>query len=811
LPTLSQDLSSRANYSRSLSALHAENQVLQRSFQNQAPFVNGARSLFGDSNTFGRLATSLNDSTKAASKPSDPICGLDEYLQRSRDGILEKIVNGEREHINEEIEKRVENDIQRSWEKEREWWMREIIGKDYVGKSFLPSPARRGHAGSRSGLLGSGGTDGGISLAVRGIKDAGASLGNLPSTRSTNRLNVANANVDQNVILQHVEVVKNIAKQGNEMGDTVAAFETIAQSMPPQQGYNYGVAWRLLACMLHQRSASPIERVIGSLEHLSKQFRDTMIGRVQSTGFNTNQPMLSIIQKYVDIEFGSNATLWHLIYFALRSGDAVAARNALQFAKEGEINESMHKALLSLGQKQGKLECMWETKSVALSSHETHDLEVLHDSLTAAGEANVHKVGSLALLCGNRMLPSADSVLGFGTIEDYIFGCQWKVIHSSDPMAAIAHLGEHIRGFDASYFDGQNGGDSSFALSLLASQQFSSALQCLAMSKSPTGLLEAAHLGLFILSVDDVVGDMGNGKSNTGVVNDILVAYASYLLTAVPEGSTMALLYLLKIADKVCRREEIASLVAQSYWTQGNLAGRLTSDGNRQNAILDNHMPYPESSEIIADAAQLVRKTSKSRQDIQNSLNLFMLSGNYSSVLLVLNQMMSPPDEVNPERTYWRQQSELLYSTHLSKRSLMLDCLQKEGKRQLVEITRCLCLLCLFFENLMLKKTDDCLEIMDSLRLLPRSGDDIAGKVEATKQLDATLQKCIPAFLRGSMECMYMQYRNTKSLAVAQSPTSKARLMKISEEGRALSTFAGLLGVDRNSRDAIARFEAYMT
>ena len=71
---------------------------------------------------------------------------------------------------------------------------------------------------------------------------------------------------------------------------------------------------------------------------------------------------------------------------------------------------------------------------------------------------------------------------------------------------------------------------------------------------------------------------------------------------------------------------KIAGLVARNYSTQ-KLAGTISSDGTRHEAILDRYLSNQEVSLVLVDAAELFQKEAYDRLKAQAAATLYMLAG----------------------------------------------------------------------------------------------------------------------------------------------------------------------------------------
>jgi hypothetical protein len=286
-----------------------------------------------------------------------------------------------------------------------------------------------------------------------------------------------------------------------------------------------------------------------------------------------------------------------------------------------------------------------------ISSHDRQAISDLYERANSSLEPeNIYRLGTLALLSGIKSLPSSEAG-GFSTIEDYLFGCLWQAVQHQNPLGEIIKLGEVIRGFGPDHFSDEETGGWSYALPLLATQQFKTALSFLADAGGVTGLMQATHLGLTLSLGGVAVEDAGRDASSESMVAALLVAYSSKLQAEPSAGVMASLEYLLRIPSKDRARKEIASLVVKSQGTE-TLAGTLSEDGVRQNGALDRFLPHEEVSLVLAEAAETLRKDVHDKSKVEASARLFMLAGRYSSVVMLLNELMAPPDNQDESRRY---------------------------------------------------------------------------------------------------------------------------------------------------------------
>jgi hypothetical protein len=118
-------------------------------------------------------------------------------------------------------------------------------------------------------------------------------------------------------------------------------------------------------------------------------------------------------------------------------------------------------------------------------------------------------------------------------------------------------------------------------LPLLATQQYQKALSHLADAGGATGILQAAHLGLILVSAGVPVGNLGQPEGPDNVVAALLVAYSNKLISDPATGSLAALEYIARIPNKTQARRETAALIAKPGETE-----RLVGSLNDQELVI---------------------------------------------------------------------------------------------------------------------------------------------------------------------------------------------------------------------------------
>ena len=120
----------------------------------------------------------------------------------------------------------------------------------------------------------------------------------------------------------------------------------------------------------------------------------------------------------------------------------------------------------------------------------------------------------------------------------------------TNPVDELIELSNKVLTLGPSPF--QEGCGWSFALPLLATQQYRKALLWLSDAGGQMGLLQATHMGLALSHAGIVVKDLGRTDSADAAVALLVVAYSSLLLSS--RESLVALDYLVRIPNEVRAR-----------------------------------------------------------------------------------------------------------------------------------------------------------------------------------------------------------------------------------------------------------------
>jgi Nup93/Nic96 len=427
--------------------------------------------------------------------------------------------------------------------------------------------------------------------------------------------------------------------------------------------------------------------------------------------------------------------------------------------------------------------------------------------------ANHFKIGVLALLCG-QLLSS------FSTIEDYLFGRLWVALQDREnPVLEITEIGSSIRKYGPEYFGADENGGWAYALPLIASQQFNTALAYLAGAGGPSGLLQAVHLGLVFsltgLEVTDLDRALTTGSPmkrslSEDFVTALLVNYAGLLEREPSAGVLVALQYLLKIPSKEKSMREVAALVFRSPDQMQVLAGSLNEAGERRNAELDKLLQAEDVSVVLGMAADMFKGLASIRSKAELSASLYMRAYLHAKLLQFLNQLMSPADVADADKDHWATQSQWFYNCFLAKTTLVLESVQRGGHMDLVATNQTLIEFRAFFNQVRLGRFEEAFDMISRTERLPLSSDALDTKISEFKDLDPILKDAFPAVLRSTVECLFEMHRRLKSESRRMSPTVEARLKDLQTTAKIMYLFASFTNMPATCRDDIRGLKARM-
>ena len=311
-PALNNANPFQSSWSRSLSELYAANQSLVRPQDGSAagtsqPTV-AAQALLGSSRTdFSSLSSRLtasnphrpSNSTSTSSNRSPALLmSLEDRCRQRRDGILERILRDEREHSQRVFEKAIEERHEQEWAQERQWWMQELVGKRnvvVVVDPKAPPPVSSTPNGRTLPPV----------LTSTSTSSNAMSSNLLPGFPSR-----TDQTLDAKIAMDHARILQADPK------DWIALLHQRSQDT------GYATAWQLLGCMVLPRLDTAIDGAQGALIHLCRQYQVVVTTRVAS-GTLDGQPLggrrlqgtASMVADYCQLEKGSQASIWDVLYY----------------------------------------------------------------------------------------------------------------------------------------------------------------------------------------------------------------------------------------------------------------------------------------------------------------------------------------------------------------------------------------------------------------------------------------------------------------------------------------------------------------
>lgn len=506
----------------------------------------------------GQTAPSTeNASFQSTQRAETNFLQWEEANRRREVDILSNIVqNAEmttRKRSQDLFEKKMEED----WQKTLDLWAQEVVGSRTLGGS-----ARL----EQNGLTAKNSTG-----AVPAISGGGVDQ---PALMNYNNMSIPDR--DRPIVQSHADIFKQLKQKSSKPNfqDLAAAaneLRLLADSLDPKLPGNvcYASALQIVSGILSRPNASPLEVANATLGYFSKQFEDYIIGRVRSAGMDGQSGIgqsttyknanASTIAAFVSIEGGGSVegSLWPILFYCLRIGDAVAAKEVFDANanpdESDDTNAAIAMLLSSLAQRQGAHDSIWQALGpLTLPSNEERKVAEACEMAKAAERQDTCRLNVLSLLSGAGAFETP-------TIEDYLFGLLWKAMQSSNPVVELENLGKEIRNLGSSYFgDGASGGWS-YSLPLFASQQYRTGLTYLVEAGGAMGLMQATHLGVLLSSCGvnvDNLGDSGAQTASGGLETSLLVQYSDFL--HFDFGAVCALEYLLWIPNEVVVVTEVS-------------------------------------------------------------------------------------------------------------------------------------------------------------------------------------------------------------------------------------------------------------
>ena len=833
------------SWNRSIASLQVASQALL-----EQPGVAG--------NTIGfrsRLKSTLpaTGNAKSTSRVATPQTKtVEEAVAEHEENILQTLRKQLDEAIQNDTNHVIDNFLQQSWERKHNQWLEEIS-----------SVGGRNSKTSSSNLM----TDATNTTRARSLSDSpegriGQSSGRA-SLAILSRQDGRNIQLDPQLIQSHGLVVQDLPRL--LPADAARRFENLVSASPAatQPAFRgYATAWNWMTRLLeyqqhHSRSRSTtashmdaIDRAIATLVHFCHQFHAEMdqaikaaivSGQTDLIQDTYNDPVAKNCEAFSKLLFGPTAettmsTPWHILYFCMRCGSGSGALEVWRTSKSlsqisiavADSIENLLKAMTPWGESAGPPQLpQADRHTVAdyLQSLQQQSSTPEEGGVEGLSPPSIHQIGFLALLSGTGNVPIENTEHGFKTIEDFLFGRISNALLQRDPKQQLAELGKSIQGYGSSYFGDTESGGWSYCLPLLMTQQYCKGLTHLVEDGSNLGLLQATHLGILLSSSSIELQDLGQQNEDDDLAASLLVAYAGRLVAEPTAGSLAALEYLALIPRRDRKRKEVSTLIAKTGDLK-QLVGSVDENGMRYGGeLLNSKFSKQDIVALLRDAAEMILRDSHD-DDLKmgTAAMCYMLAGRYDSVLRFLCDMLYPPNEnesgsktsttaASASRQFWMDQTKQFHQYYLEKRTHVMEVLEREQKLHLIQTSRLMMELNVFFQLLKATKYSEAWAVASRTKLLPVDRNDMTSKQELYRSgLDDTIKRSFPSFLVGAMESLVHQHTQTKKQQQQMARSSgdgvaAQHLVELKNYARLLVVFGGTLGI---ASDRMGRMEAMM-
>lgn len=669
-----------------------------------------------------------------ATAPPRPIEPLLELMQRREAEIHQSIVDRANSSIARKIREYREEGEQKQWEEDQDHWLRAMSAPTTpMLQQQQQQNQQIGYHTKRNQLF-------------------------LPAP-PTQRSRQAEA-----LILEHHAIVRDQAPVSTSATELMRFFRNSASSQPALRPYV--VAWDLVAkLILHNtRSSSPGDQCRTLLHFCAEEFREQLL---QRTGSRTNAQQLPLVEhcRWYQQQTSSSRTAtttmnnraWPTIYFLLRCGDATAA------AQVGCNDPVAQRVLESLARVQGAAGNIWECNLASWQPSPEHRQPLVEatGALVSSPAPDVYQLGVYKLL-GMQTPIHSPVTEGFKEMKDYVYSALWTAYlgnatdstRLADSVRAIAQqvLKEKPQG-------GSAGDPWDYALSLMATQHYGSALQWLAQQQPHEGSyqFQAVHVALVLAHAGIPVTDLG-GRNDQ--LLPLLQDYASRLTDVVTAAA-----YLRHIPNESIAATAIGALIAHGTSEDflERTVGHLDDNGNRLGGELNAVLSPNLISKSLVEAASFIAADEPTERD-RKALQITCLTqaGKFPEAIRLMNRFISPPDIPDDQREYFLDVVGAFQHKFLRPGNKIRSFLETQQLHSLMDANHLLVDLNRFFA---LCRSGDagCSERLYQLQLLPLQPTDIPTAEEKYRQSDpTTVQPVYPSLVVAAMELLAREYQDAK-------------------------------------------------
>ena len=133
---------------------------------------------------------------------------------------------------------------------------------------------------------------------------------------------------------------------------------------------------------------------------------------------------------------------------------------------------------------------------------------------------------------------------------------------------------------------------------------------------------------------------------------------------------------------------------------------------------------------------------------------------------------------------FWCDQSEMFHDTYLTRRSLVLEALERENSIGLVSTNRTLTGLRHFFHLLNSGRFEEAWGLLKRFELLPNSTSELSSRLSNYHSLDPVLKDAFPSIVRGAMVCLHSFHSRAKQNTQGPPSITQSQLSTLQDNAR---------------------------
>lgn len=223
------------------------------------------------------------------------------------------------------------------------------------------------------------------------------------------------------------------------------------------------------------------------------------------------------------------------------------------------------------------------------------------------------------------------------------------------------------------------------------------------------------------------------------------------------------------------------------------LLGKLLKDGSRKPGAIDKF--HVDTQKII----EMVARDTEGKGAFEDAVRLYDLAKKCDKVIELLNKLLS---QVVSQSAGAQSARDRLKQLALSVAERYRSSGEGDGNRASTSSFYLILDLITFFDLYHSGNTEEALEIIRQLQLLPLTSEAVEHKVKTFRNYTDEIRRCLPDVLLATMNLLHTQYKNARSTAPASPlPVHGIRddggketyLNYIRSQSKALIMFAGML------------------